>query len=103
MKQKWSHTEWGVTPVVLFSLYIFKYIYSKIAQESEIEPYKKMGLYMAEHQEEVLVEDNAAGLEKARQGGFAMVLESATAEYAVNQDCSLIIIGDPFRQTSNSN
>ena len=69
-----------------------------IAQESEVEPYKKMGLYMAEHREEVLVENNQEGLERARQGGYAMVLESATAEYTVNQDCSLIIIGDPFRQ-----
>ena len=45
------------------------------------------------------MESNAEGLAKARAGGYAYIMESPAAEYAINQDCNLMLVGELFKQT----
>ena len=45
------------------------------------------------------MKSNAEGLARAKSGGYAYIMESPAAEYAANQDCNLMLVGELFKPT----
>lgn len=51
-----------------------------IEQESKIETYKRMWQFMSANSE-VFVANNDVGVQKVKNGGYALLMESATLDY----------------------
>ncbi|KAG4072084.1 hypothetical protein HA402_015583 [Bradysia odoriphaga] len=64
-------------------------------KESDHETYKNMHTYMMTHPE-LLTDDNNQGLERAKTGKYAFLMESSSIEYFIERNCDLTQVGTPL-------
>ncbi|XP_037036365.1 glutamate receptor ionotropic, kainate 3-like isoform X2 [Bradysia coprophila] len=64
-------------------------------KESDHSTYKNMHTYMMSHPE-FLTDDNNQGLERAKTGKYAFLMESSSIEYFIERNCDLTQVGTPL-------
>lgn len=70
----------------------------KFFELSDNEDYQKMYEYMMKNDKTVLVDSNDDGVAKAKQGGYAFLMESSTIEYVEQRICEVSQVGDKLDQ-----
>lgn len=61
-------------------------------RDSENDDYKKMYKYMQEHPQ-LMTSSNEEGLDKAKKGKYAFLMESSTIEYSTQRHCEVVQVG----------
>jgi hypothetical protein len=61
-------------------------------RDSENEEYKKMYEYMSNNPQ-LMTSSNEEGLDKAKEGKYAFLMESSTIEYITQRHCEVVQVG----------
>lgn len=62
-------------------------------RESENEDYRKMYEYMSQNPQ-LMTTSNEEGLEKAKEGKYAFLMESSSIEYMIQRNCEVDQVGN---------
>lgn len=71
----------------------------KFFTESKGKTEMKIGAYLRLNPNNV-VANTQAGVERVRNGKYAFIMESGSAEYMASKSCDLMVVGNPIRETT---